>query len=300
MSQEIAKTRAQWADEIIASAQKTIESYLETGRLLIAAKEGPDKLPHGEFLAMIETDLPFGARTAQQLMTIARDQRIANHGSHLPTRWRTLFVLTRLPDDVFARGIESGEINPTITRADATRIVRVAVTHQPGKAVPSIVPVYATTEPKPPPKMVTQDDLNAEQTEPAAPAQSPPRDLKTEIETLNKIALDLETGNKILRGEIDASAPPPREIHRPNTGAAAASVLAAADRSKTKIQPAVSFNAAADRADTMTRQAQELQQNRARYIEGVKAFRLDDAALERERAAVETALFFLRQAKEAG
>jgi hypothetical protein len=38
-----------FAAKITASWQKAVESILETGRLLIEAKEGPNKLPHGEF-----------------------------------------------------------------------------------------------------------------------------------------------------------------------------------------------------------------------------------------------------------
>ena len=55
------KTRAQWAKQICASAQRTVGSILETGRLLIAAKKALD---HGEFESMIANDLPFDASTA--------------------------------------------------------------------------------------------------------------------------------------------------------------------------------------------------------------------------------------------
>jgi len=75
--------------------QSSLAGILECGRLLLAAK---DELPHGEFLAMVESDLPFGASTAQMLMKIARDPRLTNtdHGQHLPPSWRTLYELTKL------------------------------------------------------------------------------------------------------------------------------------------------------------------------------------------------------------
>jgi hypothetical protein len=66
------KTRAQWAKQICASAQRTVDSILETGRLLIAAKKALD---HGEFESMIANDLPFDASTARRQMKITRDPR---------------------------------------------------------------------------------------------------------------------------------------------------------------------------------------------------------------------------------
>jgi hypothetical protein len=52
---------------------------------------------------MIEVDLPFKASIAQRLMKIAADERLvdAAHGPHLPPHWRTLYELTKLPDEVF-------------------------------------------------------------------------------------------------------------------------------------------------------------------------------------------------------
>ena len=69
------EARAAWAARITAATRKTVEAMIETGRLLLEAKES---LGHGEFLAMVRADLPFGPRTAQRLMGIARNQRLAN------------------------------------------------------------------------------------------------------------------------------------------------------------------------------------------------------------------------------
>lgn len=68
--------RAGYAAKINAAWQKSLEGILEAGRELIAAKADPD-LPHGEFEAMIGSDLLFGASTAQRLMKIARKQQEA-------------------------------------------------------------------------------------------------------------------------------------------------------------------------------------------------------------------------------
>lgn len=44
--------------------------------------------------------MPFGQRAAQHLLAIGRCELLsnANHGSHLPPSWRTLYELTRLND----------------------------------------------------------------------------------------------------------------------------------------------------------------------------------------------------------
>jgi protein gp37 len=70
---------------------------------------------------MIENDLPFKPSTAQRLMKIAADERLSNaaHGQFLPPSWRTLYELTKLPDDVFEAKLKSGEIHPEMQRKDA-------------------------------------------------------------------------------------------------------------------------------------------------------------------------------------
>jgi hypothetical protein len=70
-------------------------------RLLVAAKE---ELPHGEWMKLIESELPFKKSTSAALMRIASDERLVNlqHVGILPPHWGTLAELTRLPDDVSA------------------------------------------------------------------------------------------------------------------------------------------------------------------------------------------------------
>ncbi|WP_080672174.1 DUF3102 domain-containing protein [Bradyrhizobium japonicum] len=86
MSKSVSKTRAQWAKEICAAHHKSIENVLQIGRTLTAAKKA---LPYGEFENMIATDLPFEPATAQRLMKIARDPRIAKaaRAQLLPIAW---------------------------------------------------------------------------------------------------------------------------------------------------------------------------------------------------------------------
>lgn len=114
-------TRQKWAERISRAWLISIASIIETGRLLIVAKKGPDRLRHGEFLEMIRNDLRFGEDAAQRLMTIARDSRITNaaHGRFLPPHWRTLYELTKLSDEEFNAKLIDGTINPEMERKDA-------------------------------------------------------------------------------------------------------------------------------------------------------------------------------------
>lgn len=118
----IQKTRAQWAKEIRAAHQQSVEAVIKIGRLLIAAKRS---LPHGAFQKMIEQDLPFGLRTAQILMAIAKDQRLANakHVSLLPPHWSTLYALHELTDAQFNKAIKARRIHPDMER-DEVRSLR--------------------------------------------------------------------------------------------------------------------------------------------------------------------------------
>lgn len=109
--------RRDWGDRIAAAWRKTVEGFLEAGRLIAEAKAA---LPHGEFLAMIEHDLPFKPSTAQRLMKIAADKRLSNaaHVQLLPPHWGTLYELTKLDDKRFEQKLASGQIHPEMLRRD--------------------------------------------------------------------------------------------------------------------------------------------------------------------------------------
>jgi hypothetical protein len=109
---------------ITVAWQKTVGNVVETGRLLIEAK---DDIGYGGFEEMTRTDLPFGPRTAQRIMQIAEDPVLSNptHASHLPASWMTLYELSRLPK----RGIdllvliEDGAIHPKMERKDTRALL---------------------------------------------------------------------------------------------------------------------------------------------------------------------------------
>jgi hypothetical protein len=115
------KSADAYAAKIAATWQKAVASILETSRLLIEAK---DELPHGKFGEMIKK-LPFGERTAEMLMTIAKHSVISNpkHVSHLPPSWGTLHRLTALPDEALEDMLASGIIHADIQRKEVDAII---------------------------------------------------------------------------------------------------------------------------------------------------------------------------------
>jgi hypothetical protein len=100
-----------------------LQAIFTIGDDLIRAK---GELDHGEFQFMIDTELPFGRRTAQMMMAVARDDRLrkANTCSLLPPHWRTLYQITWLEDGPFDRLIDNCIIRPEITYAEINKVLR--------------------------------------------------------------------------------------------------------------------------------------------------------------------------------
>jgi hypothetical protein len=108
-----ARTRQEHVKLIAAAWQKGVESIIESGERIAAAKH---ELPHGEFAAMVEADLPFGPRTAQALMQISSHPVLSNakYISHLPPAWGTLLKLAALPQTLLLAKIADGSITPKL------------------------------------------------------------------------------------------------------------------------------------------------------------------------------------------
>lgn len=115
--------RQQWARDITAAWQSTVESILECGHLLSDAKAS---LLHGEFGAMIKRDLPFGPRTARRLMAIAGNPVLSNrtHVSVLPSSWGTLAELAKLPVQTLQTMIDHKQVRPEMQRAEVTQFLK--------------------------------------------------------------------------------------------------------------------------------------------------------------------------------
>jgi hypothetical protein len=123
---------AAMAAKISAAYRRSPESLVEAGRLLIESKEGPNKLPHGRWLQMVHEKLPFGPRTAQRLMRIARHRALnATDLSHLPSSLVALDALCSLPDAEFEQCMADEAINPDMTEEDAKRLKRKEVIDEP-------------------------------------------------------------------------------------------------------------------------------------------------------------------------
>jgi hypothetical protein len=108
-----------WVVRINGVVRNQVESFIETGRLLIEAKE---HLRHGDFTDMIERRLHIGPRMCQKYMKVAGHRVLANpkHASLLPPAIDTLEALTRVPN--LAQAINDGSITPKTMRKDVARL----------------------------------------------------------------------------------------------------------------------------------------------------------------------------------
>lgn len=109
--------------KILAAHQKTIAGIIETGTLLIEAKE---KLAHGDFLEMLRMECRWSPRTAQRFMKIAANPSIQkrHNVSHLPTSIRALGELVRFEPSEFDHATSNRWIKPEMTSEDVKRLYR--------------------------------------------------------------------------------------------------------------------------------------------------------------------------------
>jgi hypothetical protein len=119
-------------DRIAAAWGKQVESIIETGQYLIEAKE---ELGHGSYEAMVQSKLPFAKNTAHRLKAIAEHDVLSKvaHGPLLPPSWRTIYELTKLPNDILMAKLKDGSIHPKLERKDV-RAMRPDVKDKPERA----------------------------------------------------------------------------------------------------------------------------------------------------------------------
>jgi N6-adenosine-specific RNA methylase IME4 len=140
------QARKQWAKRINGiwrqAAGNMLDAIFILGRELIEAKEGPDKLPHGEFQKMVQEELEFSPGTARKFMSIARDKRLAkrSHVNVLPPSWGTLYQLTRLDDPTFARLLDDGTICRDMERGEVNKVLRLAKVKADEERILKLVP----------------------------------------------------------------------------------------------------------------------------------------------------------------
>ncbi|MGF7178289.1 DUF3102 domain-containing protein [Azospirillum doebereinerae] len=134
-------TRAEFAADIRREWTNALEATVAVGRRLTEAKAA---LPHGEYEAMVEADLPFSASTARKLREIAA---FVDGGQvpldRLPEAMSTLYAIATLPDATRQQALDDGTIHPSVTRAQVE-----------GLKVPTVAPARpvreATLPPAPP------------------------------------------------------------------------------------------------------------------------------------------------------
>jgi len=101
--------------------QKAVPGVLETGKLLIEAKE---RVSYGAW-ELLKAKLPFSANTAEQLMKIARNAVISNpaYVQDLPPSWGTLYELTKLPEPLLIEKIENHTISAKTERKEVVKLL---------------------------------------------------------------------------------------------------------------------------------------------------------------------------------
>jgi hypothetical protein len=119
------KTKAQWVDKIADAWARRVTGFVETGKVLFAAKKD---LTVGEWLHLVNNDLQLEPKTARCLMAIAAHPIISNpqYASFLPAEWEVLYELSKIDADTLREFLEHGEVSPRTERKDA-RVLRRSV-----------------------------------------------------------------------------------------------------------------------------------------------------------------------------
>jgi hypothetical protein len=110
----------EYVSEISRLWSRAQGAFLEIGKLLIRAKE---LLPHGEYTASVEEQLPFSSRTAYQLREAARwalemDRRQSIPISRLPGSYSTIYLLSTLDPPTLKEAEQKGLIRPDLRRSE--------------------------------------------------------------------------------------------------------------------------------------------------------------------------------------
>jgi hypothetical protein len=112
------RTRANFVEAIGKVWIEAEENFTVIGRYLNHAKS---VLNHGEFMGMIEADLPFRYSTANRLMKVAAalDAGVLP-ANRLPPSYATVYELLTLSEDERRQAIEEGIVRPDMQRKDVT------------------------------------------------------------------------------------------------------------------------------------------------------------------------------------
>ena len=118
----------QWADNVTRRYRTVVANVVAIGHELTGIKA---QCPHGSFERMfaghpqaVATPIPFSIRTGEMFMAVAKHPILskAHPGAFLPTSWRVLYELTRLPPAVLTQALKEGQIYPEMQRQDVQRL----------------------------------------------------------------------------------------------------------------------------------------------------------------------------------
>jgi hypothetical protein len=115
-SQRELTTRSEFVDVIGRAWSGAQKRFLMIGRYLIQAKA---RLPHGDYIDMIERDLPFRRNIAFQLREVAEaidSGRVAEH--EVPPNYSVIYQLVTLSDAELHAARERGMVRPNVTRRE--------------------------------------------------------------------------------------------------------------------------------------------------------------------------------------
>ena len=116
------RTRANFAEAIRGIWTEAEDNFIAIGRYMNHAKS---VLNHGEFMGMIETDLPFRYSTANRLMKVAAALDAgALPADQLPPSYATIYELLTLSESERRQAVEEGIVRPDMQRKDVTEFRR--------------------------------------------------------------------------------------------------------------------------------------------------------------------------------
>jgi hypothetical protein len=136
------KSIDQLVDGINQNWRGMVSSIVKVGQLVRELRAQTD---HGEWALTVAERLPFGERTALQLIAIASHPVLADpkRASDLPAKWSLLAELSRLDAPVLEKAIRTGAISARTGRDD----IRALIKPKRPPADTSVVPSYAEAAP---------------------------------------------------------------------------------------------------------------------------------------------------------
>jgi hypothetical protein len=115
-------SRSEFVDAIGRAWGGVQRRFLLIGRYLVQAK---GKLPHGEYLDMIERDLPFRRNIAFQLREVADAIDTGRVGEcEVPPNYSVVYQLATLSDAELRAAREQGVVRPDVTRREVEAFKR--------------------------------------------------------------------------------------------------------------------------------------------------------------------------------